>query len=269
MFRRLSSDLPADPSYAAANLAGLGLTISSSDGRVQRLDDPSRGFEYFVSDLQRANDKHRSAVLDFVESEIEALLGQDLDVKKAYLSGENGREVSVTKPEHGTKYVDIYATDLDKLRDKDRVIVIVGETNTNLGILSTFGVLKDLGLVKGSIIHLLHCCVEAYGARSIEPPGFIILNPGQLLYSHKEHRNMSFEQWWCRDKENALAPDYVIDETHNRLNGHRRPEDHVSTVLESVVPGLVKEGVKVSIIGVVEGGLGSGKAGQDLEQRIC
>ena len=47
----------------------------------------------------------------------------------------------------------------------------------------------------------------------------IILNPGQLLYSHRDSKSMSQTTWDARQIDTALDQPYAISEEHNKVQG--------------------------------------------------
>lgn len=86
-----------------------------------------------------------------------------------------------------------------------------------------------------------------------DTPGIIVLNPGQMLYSHKLEKNISFETWRAMPKANALEVAASIHPFHNRVPGHKNPQEHINTVLEHIIPQLTREKTRIWVIAVSDG----------------
>lgn len=87
-------------------------------------------------------------------------------------------------------------------------------------------------------------------------PGIIILNPGQLLYSHAEKKSMTWATWSARKRPNAISKPFQVHPEHNRIPGHTTAEEHIATVFNKVIPQLVNRGARISVIGITDGSEG-------------
>jgi len=95
--------------------------------------------------------------------------------------------------------------------------------------------------------------VEGFSKKT-EVPGIVILNPGELLFSHIEDRPMSQATWLARPKKNAVNEVYKIDEEYNRVPGHETPEAHIRSVFEHVIPNITRGDVRLYFVGLSDGG---------------
>lgn len=84
-------------------------------------------------------------------------------------------------------------------------------------------------------------------------PGIIVLNSGQLVYSHQLKKNVSEKGFLAQPRKDALEEQAAIDDKWNRVPGHKNPQEHVNTMLERVIPKLTNSGVRIWLIGVSDG----------------
>ena len=84
-------------------------------------------------------------------------------------------------------------------------------------------------------------------------PGLVILNPGQLLYSHEYNTAMTQVTWMARDKPSAVSDFYKVHKEHNRIPGHKSSEEHLETVFEHVLPQLLRDDARMWIVGITDG----------------
>lgn len=87
----------------------------------------------------------------------------------------------------------------------------------------------------------------------VDIPGIIILNPGQLVFSNFENKNMSERSWIAAPRKHALAAPKQIHAVHNRITGHTKPEEHINTVLTHILPELLPKAARVWLISVGDG----------------
>ncbi|KAK1055587.1 hypothetical protein LTR74_015552 [Friedmanniomyces endolithicus] len=280
MFRRTSENLPQDPCFPA-DLHALGCKANELGQFVEA--EPTEGkaaefFDFYHTDSERANEVRKEAMHECARKEILERLSE-LGVKPLFVYGQKFTEV---KP--GVPYVPILATDLAVLKGKKDVIVIVNEHKQDLGIWAYRLLLWQAGIEGGSAVGMvkklkawqsmsaidssvsieaaeqvmkklkLHGINEENTNASANTPGVIILNPGQLLYSHKEHRGMSQDTWLARPKTWAMGESIDIDEVHNRVPGHENPGAHIRSVLENLIAAITNENVRLYFIGLSDGG---------------
>lgn len=88
-----------------------------------------------------------------------------------------------------------------------------------------------------------------------ETPGVVILNPGQLLFSHKQGRAMTQTSWMALPRKSAVHPPIRISEKHNRVEGNTSPAEHVHFVFEKLLgnPEFVQPDAELYVVGLGEG----------------
>ncbi|KAF2861518.1 hypothetical protein K470DRAFT_206446, partial [Piedraia hortae CBS 480.64] len=237
-FRRLSTDLPKDPVYPA-DLKELGFK-QTDDGHFVNIET-GEYFAYRHTNNDRANEVRREAMTQCIRSAVfEAL--KEFDIKPLYCHGDTYSETA------DGPAVPILTTSRQSLKAKREVVMLVGEYNHDLGIFAYRLLMNEGGMEEGSVIGLLKQLQTL-----ARPPGVIIFNPGQLLYSHKEKQAMSQTSWLARNKESALHEHYRIHPVHNYVTGHTTPNEHVATVLKYVVPEITHEGAKLYTIAISDG----------------
>ncbi|KAK0937930.1 hypothetical protein LTR29_010495 [Friedmanniomyces endolithicus] len=280
MFRRTSENLPQDPSFPA-DLHALGYKVNELGQFVEAEpaeDKAADFFDYYHTDSDRANEVRKEAMQECARKEIMERLSE-LGVKPLFV---HGKDFGKVKPE--VPHVAILATELAVLKEKKDVLVVVNEHKQDLGIWAYRLLLWQDGIDGGSAVGMVRklkawqSMSASESSVSIEAavqvmkklklvginddttndrantPGVIILNPGQLRYSHKEHRGMSQDTWLARPKAWAMAESIAVDEVHNRVPGHESPEAHIRSVLEHVVPAITSENVRLYFVGLSDGG---------------
>lgn len=103
-----------------------------------------------------------------------------------------------------------------------------------------------------------------------QTPGIIVLNPGQLAYSHQLGRNMSLASWQSRLRPTAISEPYALDKKYNfvpgkyhdtmhlifepdHLIGHQNSSEHVHTVVRHVLPQLTAGNARLHIVAIGDG----------------
>ena len=88
-----------------------------------------------------------------------------------------------------------------------------------------------------------------------DTPGLIVMNTGQLLYSHKYNRSMTTRSW-CALPRKSIAHDHIrIHDRENYVEGHRNPTEHTKSVFDQLLcdPERVAPDAEVYVI-AIEGG---------------
>ncbi|TKA23956.1 hypothetical protein B0A50_06462 [Salinomyces thailandicus] len=276
MFRRADHDLPKDPDYPS-DLHALGFVINEH-GQFVKIEQPEQFFDFFHTDNERANQVRKERLHECVrQSVLASLAAQGVDQVYVY-----GAEVSMEKPQG--PHTSILATNLERLKTKRDVLIVVNEDMQDLGIWAYRLLMREAGIDGGSAVGLVKQ-LQSWGVVSdsdddgparvsmigralkklkldgAEPetdndnvPGLIVLNSGQLIYSHEHNKAMSQADWLGRPRATALTDHYRIDETHNRVPGHKTAEEHVANVFEHVLPALTRADVRLYVVGLSEGG---------------
>ncbi|KAI7139696.1 hypothetical protein D0869_14704 [Hortaea werneckii] len=279
MFRRTEHNLPKDPDFPA-DLHALGFKINEH-GQFVKIDAPTTFFDFYHTDNERANEVRKERLHECVRQSVLSSLASQ-DVKQLYVFGGSCSEA---KPEG--QHTSILTTQLEKLRTKQDVVVIINEHMQDLGIWAYRLLMREAGVDGGSAVGLMKK-LQIWGANTFtenslagvsylgsaveklkldgasseldeammdrDTPGVIILNPGQLIYSPQLNKAMSQAEWLGRPKPNALSDHYRIDDDHNRVPCHKTPEQHVATVFEHVIPTITREDVRLYVAGLSDGG---------------
>lgn len=156
------------------------------------------------------------------------------------------------------------------------MIVVINDSLQDLGILAYRLLQRQLGLNGGSVVNfvkeMINRSVYLNDKDSLEAaqeifqdgsgvdnnshiPGLLVMNTGQLLYSHKQNRSMTTRSWYALPRK-SIAHDHIrIHEEENYVEGHRRPVQHVKSVFDEVLcnPERVSPDAEVYIV-AIEGG---------------
>ncbi|GAB1740123.1 hypothetical protein NU219Hw_g5040t1 [Hortaea werneckii] len=279
MFRRTEHNLPQDPDFPA-DLHALGFKINEH-GQFVKIDASSTFFDFYHTDNERANEVRKERLHECVRQNVLSSLASQ-DVKQLYVFGGSCSEA---KPEG--QHTSILTTQLEKLKAKQDVVVIINEHKQDLGIWAYRLLMREAGIDGGSAVGLMKK-LQVWGANTFtenslagvsylgsaveklkldgasteldetvmdrDTPGVMILNPGQLIYSPELNKAMSQAKWLGRPKPNALSDHYRVDDDHNRVPCHKTPEQHVATVFEHVIPAITREDVRLYVVGLSDGG---------------
>lgn len=88
-----------------------------------------------------------------------------------------------------------------------------------------------------------------------EIPGLIVINTGQLLYSHKYNKAMTTRSWYALPRK-SIAHDHIrIHVQENYVEGHRNATEHIRSVFDQLLcdPNLVAPDTEVYVV-AIEGG---------------
>jgi hypothetical protein len=155
MFVRSRSNLPKDPHYPA-DLEQLGYKLNDQGEfvKISEPEGPNRHFLFFVTDNERANETHKEAMHIAVREKVEQEMAV-YGVKALFLGGEDGSDILGYEHPNG-KHMTIRATELEVLKEKKDVIVVVGEHNQDPGIWAWRSVLGEGG-INGGKFTLMSC----------------------------------------------------------------------------------------------------------------
>lgn len=179
-----------------------------------------------------------------------------------------------TKPDG--PHIPILAPSPNVLKTRKRVVVVINDSLQDLGILAYRLLQRELGLNGGSVINFAKelsrrstVLDDTEGADTKQDmlddgsgitsesgvPSLIIMNTGQLLYSHQHNRSMTMRSW-CALPRKSIAHDHVkIHEEENYVEGHRTPAQHVKSVFDQLLcnPDYVSPDAELYIV-AIEGG---------------
>lgn len=132
MFVCKANRLPEDPRYPT-DLTELGYKINDK-GQFVSTSDPNAFYTFHRNSNKRVNEVAKDSMHVAVRKVIKAELAE-MGVKEIYLTGENGEEIKVRKPEG--QHVEILTTEPRVLKEKKDVLVVIGEHTQVCHILST------------------------------------------------------------------------------------------------------------------------------------
>ncbi|KAI9733309.1 MAG: hypothetical protein M1834_003393 [Cirrosporium novae-zelandiae] len=240
MFRRLSNTLPKDPLFPS-NLEALGLFVNDKD-QIRQIKNPEQEYPYRISKNDRVNEMHKEAIHIWIRKNILGRL-QDLGLEILRLP----LGASTTEP-----HVPVLVS--QDLSTKKRVLVYIGDRSNELGVIA-YRIIGHEGIAKGSLIDIVKL------ARSINPDneehslGFIIANPGQLVWHRRESQTLSFATWECLPKKSAVEVPIQMDSTKNCIPDNENSQKHVASIFNHVIKNHVNPNAKLDIIGVCEGAM--------------
>jgi hypothetical protein len=171
------------------------------------------------------------------------------------------------------KAVPILAPSPEILKTRKRIIVIVNDATQDLGVLAYRHMQRDLGLNGGSVVNFIKEIVKrsATGAEAAkydnifkdgfrleddnDTPALVVMNTGQLLYSHKYEKAMTMRSWSAMPRKSVSHDMIRIHDVENRIEGHRDPREHVISVFNNIFcnPDRVAADAEVYVI-AIEGG---------------
>lgn len=198
-------------------------------------------------------------ILDCIRTEISKRL-TDLNVPLLYLPDFTAEPSPPPKP-----CMPIHCTPLPLLRTKKRIFVMVGRRGEDLGVLAYRIISKTGGIVKGSVLHTVQEIQRRAreGAEDAQDnvedamPGIVILNAGQLKFSHKHRKAMTNLSWLAMPRPSAVHPEARVDEEWNRVAGNATYEDHIRFVFTHLLGNdqyVDVDRAELYILGAVEGG---------------
>ncbi|OAL57092.1 hypothetical protein IQ07DRAFT_652273 [Pyrenochaeta sp. DS3sAY3a] len=244
MFRCVEGALPPDPIFKA-NLKDLGFFVNNG-GCIRMIEAPEQRYKYYCTNSERVNEVFAEAFQTNINSacqreEAEKRLSA-LGLSRIYLPS-----FSTTKPDG--PHVPILAPAPSILKTRKRVIVLINNDTQDLGILSYGQLQGDLGVNGGSVVNFVkeiitnsvpdkykNIFADGEGVKDDEDvPALIVMNPGQLLYSHKLNRAMSMKSWTAMPRKSMLHDMVRIHETQNHIKAHHNSKEHISSVFNDVL----------------------------------
>ena len=180
--------------------------------------------------------------------------------------------LSYKKP--SAPHISILAPAAEVLKTRKRIIVIINDDMyQDLGILTYREVQREGGVNGGSVVNFAkgliarargnadhsleeRLAVDGAGVETAEQiPGIVVLNNGQLLYSHKHNKALSIRSWTALPRKSIVHEPVKVHETENRVEGHRTSEEHIKTVFEQVLmnPECVSPEAEVYVVAIENG----------------
>lgn len=206
----------------AQSLGELGFQLTSN-GQIRNIHT-NQHFDYFYSESEELNDRRKEAVHEGArEAVIDEL--KRYSIVPIYVQG---TDAILHKPKGA--HVTLVATELGKLRTKKDVVVVIGETGgggsgQDAAIWGYRTLMRGGGLKKGSAVGMAKMLRRL--GKAIKLPGdvdgsraeagVVILNPGQLFYSHKYEKPMSQTTWMGREKKTSLSSVWEVEDDWNTV----------------------------------------------------
>lgn len=165
-------------------------------------------------------------------------------------------------------HIPILAPAKEVLKTRKRVIVIINDdTYQDLGILAYRELQREGGVNGGSVVNFakrlasspMQGIKNANGNEKLDKddliPGLIVLNTGQLLYSHKLNKALSMRSWTALPRKSITHDPVKIHEVENRVEGHRTPAEHIKTVFDTVIknPQFVSPEAEIYVVAIENG----------------
>ncbi|KAJ4988944.1 Arb2 domain-containing protein [Stagonosporopsis vannaccii] len=262
MFRR-KEDTIAPDAYYPANLKELGFFINQV-GHIRMIDAPEKPFVFNATNIERHNEVRNEALHACSRAEVIERMS-NLGIRPFYFP-----QLAPSKPDG--PHIPILAPPEDVLNKRKRIVVIINDSLQDLGILAYRLLHRELGLNGGSVVNFVNEMVRRSalsdtaaatgfsedGTRvknDSEIPGVLVMNTGQLLYSHKHNRCMTTRSWYALPRKSIAHGHVRIHEEENYLEGHRSPTQHVKSVFDQVLcnPDRVSPDAEVYIIAIESG----------------
>lgn len=152
------------------------------------------------------------------------------------------------------------------------MVVLVNDTAQDLGILSYGQLQRDLGINGGSVVNFAKEMIKRSCSNNTaeqdaaifqdgyeledktKAPTLIVMNTGQLLYSHKHRQAMTLRSWSAMPRK-SMSHDMVRIHEENYVEGHRTAKEHVKTVFDEIIlnPDCVSSDAEIYVIGIENG----------------
>ena len=161
------------------------------------------------------------------------------------------------------------------LRTRKRVFVLVNGTIQDIGILAYRELQRERGINGGTILDFVKNIIrrsrpdmspsevvalskDEAAVEDSHTPGFIIVNNGQLLYSHKHHQAMTLRSWQAMPRKSLAHDSIVTDPVENRIPGNRSPHEHMQFVFQHILsnPTYISPDAEVYVVGIEDGAEG-------------
>ncbi|KAH8726838.1 Arb2 domain-containing protein [Phaeosphaeriaceae sp. PMI808] len=262
MFRRQENTLEPDPVFPA-DLTALGFFLNQN-GQTRMIEAPDKDFNFRATNNDRVNETRREAMHECWRQGIEKRLSL-LGIDRIYLP-----EFTKTKPDR--PHIPILSSSPEILKSRKRIIVIINDGTQDLGILA-YRMIRELGVNGASIAHFVKEVIRRSAANNNsedfttifddgyqvkEPnnvPAIVVLNTGQLLYSHKHNKAMTIQSWSAMPRKSAMHEIIKFHEQENRVENHRTATEHVESVFNDILcnPNRISTDAELYVI-AIEGG---------------
>lgn len=162
MFRCVSNHIPGDTVFADS-LDGLGLSLTDELRMVET--ETGKHFENFHTNNERYNAVRKEAVHAAVRAKVnEHAVAEGM--QHSFICGD-GTQIQESKPEG--PHVAILTTNIEELREKEDVIILVGEHSQDLGLFAYRSLLRHGGMNESSAVGLVKKINQAFKDEEVIP----------------------------------------------------------------------------------------------------
>ncbi|KAL4808833.1 Arb2 domain-containing protein [Aspergillus unguis] len=269
MFVFHRKDLPLDAVFPA-DLDKLGYFINDQD-QIRKKSDPDQEFQYKINRNDRWNDVQRAAMNECIRGIVLARL-RDLGLATLRLpltSGPNRPHVPILVSKN--------------LSTASRIILLFGEPVQDLGIWA-YRTVGAENINAGSAVDFVKAVLypdenantyansasDGTYRRLTKPQqpqhktqqgdvAVILANTGQLVWHCGTGKAMTLNSLLALPRASAVDPP-LAESRRNKIPGHGNWQEHVNSVFDAILSArgqLVREDVKIDVIGLSEGGLGA------------
>ena len=127
------------------------------------------------------------------------------------------------------------------------MILYCGESQ-DLGVFA-YRVLGQESISSGSALDFVH---QIQSDKDSADTAIVITNPGQLIWYRRGQRAMTLVSWNGLPRKTGVSGPMRIDAVKNHIPENYDAKEHIETVFKTVGK-LVREDVKIDIIGIAEG----------------
>lgn len=162
-------------------------------------------------------------------------------------------QLGTTKPME--QHVPIYATPPDILKTKRRILIVMNNSDSDLGVWSYRIALGEGSITSGTCISLVEEIKRRADGNPDLEPGILILNPGELIYSHRKMAAMTYSAWLGQPRSSAVHPANIIHPEYNLVPGNKTSAEHLAFVFDRILgnPDFVSENAEFYLVGLMDG----------------
>ncbi|GFF45451.1 isoform 3 of protein FAM172A [Aspergillus udagawae] len=246
MFVYRPQDLPLDPVFPA-DLEKLGYFINEKD-QIRKISNPEQEFQFKINRNDRWNDLQRGAMNECIRTIVSSRL-RSLGLTTFRLPLSSG-----PKDPHVPIWISA------NLARASRVIAVFGEPIQDLGIWA-YRTVGTEGVNAGSAVAFARAILGKESAASFKDAdtALVLANTGQLIWHCGSSRAVTHQTWLALPRSSAVDAPLTMTR-RNKIPSNQDWQEHVACVFEDILSArgrLVREDVKIDIIGLSEGGLGA------------
>lgn len=138
-----------------------------------------------------------------MRSEMKRTLAEEFGISEHFIIANDTAAVVTEKPT--TRHIPVLMSDGKTLRRSRDVIVVVGESGQDCGVLAWRLVRGKEGLRRGTVVGVAEGVKEYALEQGLdEVPAMIVLNPGQRYYSYRDNCAKTLVSWNDGVREDAM-----------------------------------------------------------------